>query len=105
MLLMFFCGCNSFNGNSLENLIKQPETKELSGNWKLDQISYTAMLRYSYRCNDVQLTLNEDGSFETENFPNIMNDLTTEQYADCQTIQGKWSIEKRFSIERNGQYF
>nr|WP_315241976.1 hypothetical protein [uncultured Flavobacterium sp.] len=96
MVLIIFSGC----GNSLENLTKQPEIKELSGEWKLDQISYTAMLRYSYRCSDVRLTLNEDGSFEAENFPNVMNELTTEQYANCQTIQGEWSIEKRFTIEK-----
>lgn len=100
MFLMFLWGCNSFSGDSLENLTKQPDKKELSGIWKLDGISNTALHRLSYICKDVQITLQDDGSFKADNFPNVINNLSTEKDKNCQTLDGKWSIEKRFSKEK-----
>ncbi|PUU67674.1 hypothetical protein DBB36_22730 [Flavobacterium sp. WLB] len=97
IFFVIFSGCNS---NTPKDLTKKPEPTELIGEWKLDLASYNAMMHYGYKCNDVRLTLNEDGSFETENFPNVINKVTKEQYADCQSIDGEWSIEKRFSKEK-----
>ncbi|WP_264551707.1 hypothetical protein [Flavobacterium sp. N2038] len=97
-----FSSCNLFNNYTPQDLTKKPELKELIGEWKLDLASYNAMMHYGYKCNEVKLTLYENGSFEVVNFPNVMNKVTKEQYADCQSIDGTWSLEKRFSKEKWG---
>jgi|GEM_PF-2846460 len=100
LFFLIFSSCNLFNSNTPQDLTKKPELKELIGEWKFDLASYTAMMHHGYKCDDVRLTLHEDGNFEVQNFPNVINKVTKEQYADCQSIDGVWSLEKRMSKEK-----
>jgi len=100
LIFLIFSSCNLFNSNTPKDLTKKPDPKELIGEWKLDLASYNAMMHYGYKCNDVRLTLNEDGNFKVQNFPNVINKVTKEQYADCLSINGVWSLETRISREK-----
>lgn len=97
LFLVIISGCKR---NAPHDLTQKPEPKEIIGDWKMDLASYNAMMKFGYKCNEVRITLNENGSFHAENFPNVMNKTTKEDYADCQSIDGLWQIEKRFSKEK-----
>lgn len=94
IILFVFISCNQ---TTPRDLTEKPELNELVGNWKMDLASYNAVMKFGFRCNEVRLTLNENGSFQVENFPNVINEASKKDYADCQSIEGLWSLEKRFS--------
>lgn len=95
-IIILFVSC----GNGRKDLTKKPDVNELCGNWKFDEVSYGQIHPYGYQCNDVEIALSKDGSFETTNFPNPSTGFSADGDKTCGTFHGEWTIEQRFGKEK-----
>lgn len=99
IIILFFSNCRYFNvspvnGITIKNLTVKPLSKDFIGRWKIDEYSYELISREGSEFKNIELSINNDGSFEAKNFPNFVDVFSKKKrVSECKRNLASW---KRF---------
>jgi hypothetical protein len=103
LLLTFFLfiGCRyltqaPFDGIFTKNVEKKPDINEMIGEWEINATSYKYLKNKGYDFKKVTLSLNENGTFNAIDFPNLLEFSLQDDMTGYASKTGEWRLSKDF---------